>query len=297
VLVLLAVKLGILQMPQMPQLPKAPGQALLSRQLDNAGRALRDRLDDLDNGLDDLGDSVRVDQAATLSSSSNRLLKTGGREGRLLDVQAVPALLPATAETAPSTLSQQQQQQQQQQGLAVPGLAGVKGLAQQLGSTAKALGTSAFEQGKAAGSAAVQQSKQLKDSGAVQGLAQQTAEAAGKAAQATKQAVGSLWQRGQQVVGAEGLEGLRQGTAAAVGRASEAAKGLRVLPPWVQGASGLGAGQMSSSSGGGSTGAAQQQQQQAQEQGSVITGAGDVREGGVSSGKSQQEIDAILANS
>jgi hypothetical protein len=303
VLVLLAVKLGILQMPQMPQLPKVPGQALLSRQLNNAGKALQDRLHDLDDGLDDLGDSVRVDRAATqsnfntgVSSSSNSLLSSGSRESRLLDVQAAPAppTAAAAAETSPSILSQQQQQQQQ--GLAVPGLAGVEGLAQQLGSTARNLGTSAFEQAKAAGSAALQQSKQLKDSGAVQDLTQQTAEVAGKAAQATKQAVGSLWQHGQQVAGAEVLGGLKQGTSAAVERASEAAKGLRVSPPWVGRTSGLGAGEFSSSSGSGiGWTAAAQQQRQAAEQASAMPG--DVGGAGINSGKTQQEIDAILANS
>lgn len=49
VLVLLAVKLGVLQMPQMPQLPTVPGQGLLTKQFSHAGKALRDKLDHLDD--------------------------------------------------------------------------------------------------------------------------------------------------------------------------------------------------------------------------------------------------------
>lgn len=47
---LLAVKLGFLQMPALPSLPSLPpgGGSFISRQVDKTAAALRERLDDLD---------------------------------------------------------------------------------------------------------------------------------------------------------------------------------------------------------------------------------------------------------
>lgn len=228
---LLAVKLGVLQMPQLPQLPQMPGQGLLSRQLDKAGKALRERMDDLDDGVEELQDSVRAEVLRSDQSSrpfrAQKQLSTGrepsgvlpgsGSSSRQLDVQqAVQAAPPmAAADTGASRLLQEGQQVQDH-GAAEPATAqgaarlrGFRGLAEQVGSGAKTLGVNAWQTGKAAGSAALQQGKQLRDSGAVQEASQQAAEAAGKAAQATKQAVSGLWQRGQKLgsrLGAAGAQ-------------------------------------------------------------------------------------------
>lgn len=237
---LLAVKLGVLQMPQLPQLPQlpqVPGQALLSRQLDKAGKALRERMDDLDDGVEDLQDSVRAErrpdqsrpfreaqkQLSTGREPSSVLPGSGGSSSRQLDVQqAVQATPPmAAADTGARRLQEGQQVQDSAaepasaQGAA--GLGGFRGLAEQVGSGAK----NAWQTGKAAGSVALQQGKQLRDSGAVQEASQQAAEAAGKAAQATRQAVGGLWQRGQKLgsrLGAQSPAGLEAEAGASAGQ-------------------------------------------------------------------------------
>lgn len=208
---LLAVKLGVLQMPQLPQLPQVPGQALLSRQLDKAGKALRERMDDLDDGVEELQESVhaerrpdqsrpfRAQKQLSTGRKSSGVLPGAGGSSRQLDVQqAVQATPPmAASDTGASRLQEGQQVGAAEPATAqgAPGLGGFRGLAEQVGSGAK----NAWQTGKAAGSAALQQGQQLRNSGAVQEASQQAAEAAGKAAQATKQAVSGLWQRGQKL--------------------------------------------------------------------------------------------------
>jgi hypothetical protein len=212
VLVLLAVKLGVLQMPQLPQVP---GQALLSRQLDKASKALRERMDDLDDGAEELQDRVRAgvrpDQSRPFRAQQQQQQLSTGREpsgmlpagsgsssSRQLDVQQQVAPPMAAADAGASRV---------QDGAAAgpaaaqdgAGFRGFRGFAEQVGSGAKTLGVNAWQTGKATGSAALQQGKQLRDSGAVQEVSQQAAEAAGKAAQATKHAISGLWQRGQQL--------------------------------------------------------------------------------------------------
>jgi hypothetical protein len=174
---------------------------------------------------------------------------------------------------------QEQQEQQQQQRPAIgeaagSGVSAFKGLAQQLSSSAKSLTTTALEGGKAAGGAVLQQGRQVlqqaQGSESVQGLSQQTADAASKAAQATKQLASGLWQRGQQLARPGGLQGLKQEAAEAVGRASDVVKGVK-----------QGVGDKSKQ---------QQQQQQGQPELAAEAAVGRV-------GLSDQEVDAILANS
>ena len=315
VLVLLAAKLGILQMPQLPQLPKVPG---LARQLNKAGDAFRDRFDDLDDGFDDARGSAAAAAAATRqnkysaaagssrlltsSSSSSSSINDGGggdaervtsrlREAQSQQAAMTSAQSQALPQSAPplATPQQQEQQQQQQQRLAPaaeaagPGVAAFKGLAQQLGSTAKSLTTKALEGGKAASGVVLQQGRQAlqqgRESEAVQGLSQQTADAASKAAKATKQLASGLWQRGQQLASPGGLQGLKQDAAAAVGRASEAVKvvkqGNKIRPQEQE----------------------QQPQQRQQQQQGQLEPAAAAGAGAVTVGRSEQEVDAILANS
>lgn len=271
VLALLALKLGILQMPTLPSLPQVrrmlqacapglccgmystvlhvlylwwytivvcsplncpsrrdpfstnpqvPGQALLSRQLGKAGEALRERLDDLDDGVEDAAEglasrvSVKPSKGKQLSYSSPPIVAStasSGSSSRVESVQQAPAPLRVDASTSEPGRSSRQPSlpaiRQQQQDGSADGVARFQGLAEQLGSTAKTLGASALQQGKAAGSAVLQQGQQLRDSEAVQDLSQQTAQAASKAAAGTKQAVSGLWQRGKQGLESAGVVG------------------------------------------------------------------------------------------
>jgi len=223
-------------MPQLPSLPKLPGQALLSRQLNTAGRALRDRLDDLDDPFEnDEGNragsrkySARAEVLSAPSSSTAKLwqLETPnsptsatGLAGR--DTGQLPAAPAAVAEP---------QLQQRPQPAAAPAAAGLKGLAQELGSKAKALGTSALEQGKAVGAAVVQRGKDVQESGTLQNIAQQSGEAASRAAEGAKEAVVGLWEKSKLLQGSEAAQALKQDASAVVGRARDRLKGLGVPP-------------------------------------------------------------------
>lgn len=229
---LLAVQLGILQMPQLPSLPKLPGQAMLSRQLNTAGRALREKLDDLDDPFE--SDEGSRGGSGKYSARAEALSAPSSSTAKLWQLESPGSLAPATGLAgrdtgqlpAASAAVADPQLQQRPEPAAAPAAAGLKGLAQELGSKAKALGSSALEQGKAVGAAVVQRGKEVQESGTVQNIAQQSGEAASRAAEGAKEAVAGLWGKGKLLQGSEATQALKQDASAVVGRARDKLKGL-----------------------------------------------------------------------
>ena len=116
----------------------------------------------------------------------------------------------------------------------------------------------------------------LNPSEAVQGLSQQTSDAAGRAAKATKQLASGLWQRGEQLASPGGLQGLKQDAAAVARRFRKVSEGVKL----------------------GSDVRYKQEEEQQQQQQLQQGQPGTAAEAAVRRvGRSEQEVDAILANS